>query len=278
LADIKRQIAIAAANFAHVFPTQIHKFIEAKLGPGQELIQISTLGMEDSENDRLKKMLEKTRPSGLICISISPQREVLEMYRESGVPVVLIDEQVEGFTTITTDNLSGGQLAGEHLIGIGRKKLAIISGRLSVEGSFNAQQRLAGFKRALASRGVRFYEECSAEVISYSYNEGAEVFDRFMNEKKDIDGLFCAAGDMCALGVIKAAREHKVPIPEQVALIGYDDIEAARTCRPPLTTIRQPIQQMAEKAYDMIMEESDTLLMSGKRVMFKPELVKRESA
>jgi DNA-binding LacI/PurR family transcriptional regulator len=94
----------------------------------------------------------------------------------------------------------------------------------------------------------------------------------------DIDGIFCAAGDMCALGVLKSAREHKVPIPEQMALIGYDDIEAAKTSKPALTTIRQPIELMAEKAFDLIVNDRDALLMSGRRVVFKPELIKRESA
>jgi DNA-binding LacI/PurR family transcriptional regulator len=99
-----------------------------------------------------------------------------------------------------------------------------------------------------------------------------------MKDKKYFDGLFCAAGDMCAMGVLKAARENRVPIPEQMALIGYDDIEAAKTSKPPLTTVRQPIEQMAIKAYEMITLEKDSLLLSGKKVMFKPELVKRESA
>jgi DNA-binding LacI/PurR family transcriptional regulator len=272
------EIAVAAANFSHVFPLQVFKYIEAKAGNSYVIKQVSTFGMADSEAERLKKLVEKARPAGLICISIAPPKKLLDWYRESGVPVVIIDEQVEGFTTITTDNMAGGQIAAEYLIKTGRKKAAVISGRLAVEGSYNAQQRFAGFKRVLSAHGVRFEDAHLSEVINYAYNEGAESFDKFMKNKMDIDGIFCAAGDMCALGVLKSAREYKVSVPEQIALIGYDDIEASRTSKPALTTIRQPIQQMAEKAYEMIVNEKNSLLMQGKKVIFKPELVKRESA
>lgn len=274
----KQEITVAAANFSHFFPLQVYKYIEAKASIHYEVKQISTFGMADSESERLKKLIEKSRPAGLICISLAPPKEILDWYREAGVPVVLIDEQVEGFTTITTDNMAGGQIAAEHFIKIGRKKTAVISGRMNVEGSYNAQQRFAGFKRVLGAYGVKFEGEHLAEVINYAYNEGAEAFNVYMKAKKDIDAIFVAAGDMCALGVLKAARENKVPIPEQIAVIGYDDIENAATSRPALTTIRQPIQQMAEQAYYMIVNERDSLLMQGKKVTFKPELVKRDSA
>ena len=274
----KPEIAVAAANFSHVFPLQVFKYIEACAGNEFAIKQVSTFGMADSEADRLKKLIEKSRPAGLICISLAPPKELLELYRESSVPVVLIDEQVDGFTTITTDNMAGGQIAAEYLVKIKRKKAAVISGRLNVEGSYNAQQRFAGFKRVLASYGIKFIDAHLTEVINYAYNEGTESFDRFMKEKLDIDAIFCAAGDMCALGVIKSAREYKVPIPEQVALIGYDDIEAAKTSKPALTTIRQPIELMAQKAFELIVNEKDNLLMSGRKVVFKPELVKRDSA
>jgi len=278
VAENSNQIAVAAANFAHVFPSQVYKAIKEKAGASHEILQVSTFGMADSEAERLKKLLERNRPAGLICVCLAPPAEILGLYRECGIPAVIIDEKVEGYTTITTDNMAGGRIAAEHFIKIGRKKAAVISGRLTVEGSYNAQQRYSGFKRALAAYGVAFDEFNLAQVVNYAYNEGAEAFDRFMKSKADIDAVFCAAGDMCALGVLKAAREHKVPVPEQVALIGYDDIDQARTSKPPLTTIRQPIRQMAEKAYDMIVHEGDSLLMAGRPVVFNPELVKRETA
>jgi DNA-binding LacI/PurR family transcriptional regulator len=275
----KEEIAVAAANFSYVFPVEVFKHIQSKAGTRYTVRQVSTFGMADSEADRLKKLIDRSKPAGLICISLAPPKEILELYRQAGVPVVLIDEQVEGFSTVTTDSMAGGQIAADYFINkLGRKKIAVISGRLNVEGSYNAQQRFMGFKSVLFTYDVKFEDGNLAEVISYAYNEGTEAFNMFMKAKKDINAIFCAAGDMCALGVLKAAREHKVAVPEHIALIGYDDIIAAKTSRPALTTIRQPIKTMAEKAFDMIVNEKDSLLKEGKKVMFKPELVKRETA
>src|SRR5208337_279497 len=109
---IKPVIAIAAANFSHVFPAQILKNVEARLDPGYALYQVSTSGLAEPEKEKLKRVLEKEKPIALIGVSIKPDKDILDEYRISGVPVVLIDEEVEGHTTITTDNFSGGHIAG----------------------------------------------------------------------------------------------------------------------------------------------------------------------
>jgi len=262
---IKPVIAIAAANFSHVFPAQILKNVEARLDPGYALYQVSTSGLAEPEKEKLKRVLEKEKPIALIGVSIKPDKDILDEYRISGVPVVLIDEEVEGHTTITTDNFSGGHIAGIYLIKTGRKKIAVVSGRMKIQGGYNAQMRFNGFKKALDDNGIGFDEGNLIEVISYSYNEGAEAFEKFQNGKKDIDAIFCAAGDMAALGIIKSMRDHKIKVPEDIALMGYDDIDAAKTAKPPLTTIKQPIEQMAIKAYETAVFNKDEILRSRKK-------------
>ncbi|MCX7699068.1 MAG: substrate-binding domain-containing protein, partial [Candidatus Goldbacteria bacterium] len=84
-------------------------------------------------------------------------------------------------------------------------------------------------------------------------------------------------GDMCALGVIKVARENNIKIPEQLSIIGYDDIEQAKTSKPPLTTIRQPIEQMASAAFFYATNESKVILNNPKKIVFKAELVERNT-
>jgi DNA-binding LacI/PurR family transcriptional regulator len=82
---------------------------------------------------------------------------------------------------------------------------------------------------------------------------------------------------MCALGVIKVARENNIKIPEQLSIIGYDDIDQAKTSKPPLTTIRQPIEQMASAAFLYVTNESKTILNNPKKIVFKAELVERNT-
>jgi DNA-binding LacI/PurR family transcriptional regulator len=272
------EIVLAAANFSHVFPIQVYKNVESRLGKGVSLKQVSTFGMADTEAERLKRVLEKSRPIGLICVSIAPQKKLLEEYRAAGVPVVIIDEHVDGFVSISGDNIIGGQMAAEYLVKSGRKNIAVVSGRLQVEGGLNAQQRLVGFKMMMSKLEIPFNEKNVVEVVNYSYKDGVEALSVMAEAGMKFDAIFCSAGDMCALGVLKEAREREINIPQQVALIGYDDLDAARTSKPALTTIRQPIDEMAQKAYDMITLEKNALLSGGNKITFKPELIKRESA
>jgi DNA-binding LacI/PurR family transcriptional regulator len=276
--DHRCVVAVGAANFAHVFPAQVLAAIEKRADVGHVISRCATSGVAEFEADKLRKLVEKVKPLAFIGISINPDKQILDLFKNDGVHVVLIDEEVSGYTTITTDNFAGGFIAGDYLAKSGRKNIGIVSGRTNVEGGYNAKQRFAGFVEGLRQNGIIFDDNHLIEVISYSYNEGFDALQKFYADKRNLDAVFCAAGDMCALGIVKAARELRVKIPEDMALVGYDDIEASRTSKPPLTTIRQPIEQMAVKAYETAVFEMEEILLNPKKIVFKPELVKRESA
>ncbi|HDQ25283.1 MAG TPA: LacI family transcriptional regulator [bacterium] len=277
--DTKKVIAVAAANFAHIFPAFVLKTIQEFVSEEYTVLQVSTSGIAEGETDRLTRLLERSAPWGLIAVSIRPDAGLLERYRSLSVPVVLIDEQLEGFSTVTSDNYTGGYIAGQRLVKTGRKKPAIISGRMNVGGGYIAKERYNGFVKALEEASVPFNpKEQLAEVTSYSYNEGAEAMEAFIKNKAGIDGIFSGAGDMCALGALKAAREHNVKIPGDIALIGYDDIDAAGTSKPPLTTIKQPIGEMAKEACGLIIMHRKETLQKPRKISHKPVLMVRDSA
>ena len=271
------KIAVAAANFSHAFPSQMLFMLQSSLGAGQTIIQCSTAGMADSEKDRLDKILEKNSPSALIGICIKPDASTVEKYTSAGAPVILIDEEAAGASTVTTDNFSGGYIAGEYLAKSGKKKIGVVSGRMRIEGGFNAMQRVSGFIKALADNGLTMPEGGLIEVVNYSYNDGAEAMAKFLDDKTGLDGIFCAAGDMCALGMLKTARERGVNIPVNCAIVGYDDIDVARTSKPALTTIRQPIDRMAAAAFELAAGGRGSAAKPQK-ITFNPEIVKRASA
>lgn len=270
-------IAVAAANFAHTFPSQVLAYISKCVKPGQAITRLQTYGMADG-NEKLLKSLDKIRPSALIGVSVDVLPSVVAEYKAKRVPVILIDAECEGASTVTTDNLAGGYIAGSYLVKSGRKNIAIVSGRMNVEGGFNAKKRYAGFVQSLKENNVEFNPKYLAEVISYSYNEGAEAMLKFAADGLQPDAVFCAAGDMCAMGILKSIRELKLAVPGNIALVGYDDIDAAKTCKPALTTIRQPIEEMAVNAFMMATVDKEKILITPERRVFKPELVRRESA
>jgi|ERR1035437_95303 LacI family transcriptional regulator len=272
-------IGVASSSFTHSATSLYYKYLEARLDPGYVLKPIQFFHRQFyKETLKLRSFLENSRPYALICICVKPEKHLLELYRSAGVPVVLVDETVEGFISVSTDNEAGGYMAGEYLIKLGRKRLGMVSGRRRVKGSFTADLRFAGFLKALMKYDMKFTEEDLVEVPNYSYTDGIQAAKQLLNSDRKLDAIFCPAGDICAAGIIKLAVEMGVKIPEQVALFGYDDIELAGLTRPALTTIKQPMEQMIIKAYETVIFDRDAALSQARPIIFQPELIKRESA
>ena len=114
------------------------------------------------------------------------------------------------------------------------------------------------------------------EVMNYSREDGIEAMPKLLS--MGVDAIFCAAGDNCAQGLLTVARERGVRIPEDVAIMGFDDLPIARLSTPALTTIRQPLKEMAEAAHKMVVHQRNEILHKPKNAVFNPELVVRKSA
>lgn len=272
------KIAVSAANFSHAFPATMISLIEEALSKGHDIIRLATTGVSENEKEKLMSALEKNAPDALIGISISPARDIIRAYADAGAPVVLIDEEAPGASVITTDNFSGGYMAGKKLLDSGKKRIAVISGRMYVEGSFNARQRFDGFLKAMTEANTPFDKSMLMEVISYSYNEGCDMMYRLLEKQPIPDAVFCSAGDMAALGAVKTIREKCLKCPSDVAIIGYDNIDASATSRPKLTTIAQPLKEMALAACALVTENRAELIKLPQKKVFKPQIVVRESA
>lgn len=206
-------------------------------------------------------------PSALVCLSLRPPIDIIARLRSCSVPVVLVDECAPGAASIMADNEQGGRLAAEHLLSLGHREIMIITGPA---GDMNAVQRLSGFREALRVHGV--LPTAHLQALDYSARNGEELFDR-------VEGtaVFCAAGDDCAVGVMKAARREGVSIPHDLSLVGYDDAPIGQIVMPSLTTIRQPIREMAQAAYRLAALERERTLSDPPALVFPSILVARGS-
>jgi DNA-binding LacI/PurR family transcriptional regulator len=247
-----------------------------KLFRQDEIMIRSVTGEIEPQKDHLKHILTQLKPTALIAMDVRPDSGLVAAYTAADAPIILIDEEVPGVSTIFTDNALGGRMAGEYLVKKGRKKIGIISGRTQVKGGYNAVQRLKGFQQALGAGKLSIPQGCFMEVVNYSREEGVEVMPKLLNA--GVDAIFCAAGDNCALGLIAVAKERKVRIPEDVAIVGFDDLLIAQLSTPKLTTIRQPLKEMAEAAYEMAVVQRDEIIRIPQHAKFNPELVVRQSA
>ncbi len=274
-------IAVASQTFGSKFQGLVYAQLRRNVGPGQRILECATVRRDDLAFQRAR-MLEllraEPRPTALITLCVRPEPETIDAFRRAGIPIVLVDDAAEGATTVASDNEAGGYLAGRHLAGAGRRAPGIVTGLVRTGNDYNAVQRLRGFRRALDEQGVPLAEEDVFEVVDYSRKDGIQVMTRLLRDRRRLDALFCAAGDACATGLLAAAREREVPVPERLAILGYDDSPLASISEPPLSTVSQPLQRMAAEAHRLATEATDEILTRPKKVLFEPTLVLRQTA
>ncbi len=268
-------IGVVASFFASLFALESVRGIEQNLRKTPyNLILYSTRGIEENERDLLRRIFYERRADGLIIISLKAEKEILDEFKNEGVPVVFIEEIMEGSPTVKFNNIKGAYLATEHLIKSGRKNVAIAIG----DKGLNAEERLKGYKEALAKYNMPFKSENIINVLNYSFEEGEEILNMILERNDRIDGVFCGAGDITAIGIMDAAKSRGINIPGEIGIVGYDDIYISNLTTPSLTTVRQPIAQMGMRSFDLLMDMVEGKIGSESKIIsFEPELIIRES-
>jgi DNA-binding LacI/PurR family transcriptional regulator len=274
-----QKVVLTAPYFGSSFQIAILDHFKKLINPENMSFRSST-GELDKQIETLKKILVENKPTVLIAISMSPPSDIVSLYNSNNVPVILIDEEAAGASTLATDNYKGGQIAAEHLISKGKKRIAIVNGRAHAEGiyagNYCARLRLKGFSDALRRKGLSIPPGCEIEVPNYSREDGVAAMPKLIDA--GVDAIFCAAADNTALGLLSAAKGRGTRIPEDIAIIGFDDLPSAQLSTPGLTTIKQPMKEIVDAAYKMSTVQRDEILKSPKKILFEPKLIIRQSA
>lgn len=231
------------------FPELIRGAEDTAHDLGYNLIICNTDDDADKEKIYLD-ILKKKMVDGIIFTASSSQ----SFHQTNGfeMPTVVVDRDIKTrniIGRIIVDNIKGGYLAAEHLLERGCRKIGFISG---VRTSLPSLERFIGYKRALENNGITDYEEI-CRFKSFKSEFGYTAAKELLEDHPDIDGLFCAS-DLIAIGAIQAAVEKGMRIPEDIKIVGFDDIYISKYLNPPLTTIRQPVYQIGEIAAKMLIE------------------------
>lgn len=192
----------------------------------------------------------------------------------AGLPTVFIGRPWEGrpgVPYVDTDNHQGGRLAALHLAAGGRTRVGTVAGPADMTA---AADRLAGWRDGLREAGLA---EGPVVHADFTTAGGRQAALRLLEEAPELDGVF-AASDLMALGVLEAARRRGRSVPEDVAVVGYDNHALAATAVPPLTTVTQPMSAMAGAACRILLEEIDSPGARRAPIVYPAELVVRESS
>ncbi|ALC29777.1 MULTISPECIES: LacI family DNA-binding transcriptional regulator [Streptomyces] len=260
--------------FAEPYFSAIVRGVGAALAD-TEMQLLLTLAGNDRERRRLAQYLTAHRVDGVLLVAVHADDPLPELLEQLGMPCVISGARhaAEPLASVDSDNFEGARAAVEHLVSRGRRRVATITGRLEVYG---AQRRLDGYRAALATAGLPPDERLIAPA-DFTEEGGARAMRELLARRPDLDAVF-AASDVMAAGARQVLREADRRIPEDVALIGFDDSVVARHMHPPLTSVRQPIEEMGRRMAELLLEEIAG--RSGERptVVLPTELVVRDSS
>ncbi|MEU9749212.1 LacI family DNA-binding transcriptional regulator [Streptomyces niveus] len=223
--------------------------------------------------DEVVSYLRQGSADGALVVSTHAEDPLPALITDAGLPAVLYARPARPVRISYVDlaHQDGARLAAEHLLARGCRRIATIAGPLDVPAG---QDRLTGFRDTMARHGHPYVPVAGGEFTEES---GAAAMELLLAEQPDLDGVF-AANDLMAVGACRVLRERGRRVPDDVAVIGFDDSRAAASCRPPLTTVRQPVEDMAAEMSRLLLDRLSRPDRPVTSVIFEPTLILRASA
>jgi LacI family transcriptional regulator len=267
-------IGAVVLDIANPFFTEIARGIEDRLAQDDLTLMLAS---SDENPDREARYLRLFAEHGVRGVLATPSHgsiDALLALHEKGIPVVLLDHTspVPELSSVAVDDVSGGELAIEHLLDLGHRRIGFINGPLTLR---QCVDRRDGVLRALEARGLEPAEVLVEESVdNLNADAGDAATQRLLAQEDRPTAIFCV-NDLTALGSLRALREAAVVVPEEVAVVGYDDVSFASMLSTPLTSVRQPTHLLGWTAADILLRAG---IDDAEQVTFTPELVTRSSS
>ena len=219
--------------------------------------------------------LEEKRVDGLLLLCSEVNDDVIKLLEaERSVPIVVFDwgPESDNVDRIYDNSPYGARLATEHLIAMGHTAIGCVTGP---KGRRSAEERVEGFRASMGDAGLHVHNEWIMEG-DYECEGGVRAMQRLNDLAERPTALF-VCNDMMAIGIISEASRLGISVPDDLSLVGYDDIYIARHAAPPLTTIHQPKGEIAAMAVDTLIDRLDSKRTKGMVIKIEPTLVERRS-
>ena len=236
---------------------------------GYKMILCNSQEKEEKEREYLE-MCTSNRVAGIILCSGTV---AVEEFAGSNIPLITLERYLEnGTAAVECDNRQGGRLAAQKLIDCGCKKLIHFSG--VQENAMPADQRAVGFSEVCENKGISC-KSVATSMLQYNDLEYHEHIEKILKENPGTDGIF-ASSDLIAAQILQVCWKMGIHVPGQIQLVGFDDVNIASLTTPQITTIHQPIQEMAEMALNLLQDAAEGKVVP-KRSILPVNLVERET-
>lgn len=255
------------------FPTLLQGVAESTHSRDYAVLLWWGQSVEDSDQFYQRIVQQNRLMDGLIIAS-SHDEHLTNRLLAMETPFVMVErpnENIDQISYVSVDNVEAGRMATEHLIKLGRQRIATITGAMAIS---DASDRLLGYRKALADYKLPA-DPNWVEEGDFTRKAGYLGMQKLL--KQNVDALF-AANDLTALGAMDAIREAGLRVPEDIAVIGFDDLPSASQATPPLSTIAHPIQKKGALATDLLIDLIEGAVESPRQILLPTQLVVRESS
>jgi LacI family transcriptional regulator len=273
-----RSIGLVVLDVANPFFTDVAHGAEAVADAHDTMVMLCNSGEDPQRELRHLEMLEQQRVLGVLITPVDTTNPRIEAMIGRGTPVVLVDRRSSrrNRCSVGVDDVLGGRLAVAHLLEQGHQRIAFVGGPAALS---QVRERRTGAEQAIeqAATGARF-TVLETPSLTVSAGKDAAVELAAVPAGRRPTAVFCA-NDLLALGVQQELSRRGIAVPRDVAIVGYDDIDFAAAATVPLSSIRQPREQLGRRAAELMFDEVALgTAHKHRQVVFEPELVVRDSS
>ncbi len=222
-----------------------------------------------------QRILQNRLMDGLVIASAREGDPLVEHLIESKLPFTMVERPFkfhDQISYVSVDNVRAAQIAVEHLLGLGYRRIGTVTGAMD---NADGQDRLTGYKNALQRAGVPIDDNLVVEG-RFTYQTGYLGMKQLLKQAQDIEAVFTAS-DRTAMGVLQALNDVGLRVPDDIALVSFDDMLYSAEATPPLTTIRQPTTQQGADATSLLIDLIEGVVQGPRQILLPTQLVIRES-
>jgi LacI family transcriptional regulator len=278
-AGYSRAVGLVVIDAANPFFTDVARGVEDELDrTGVAVLLGNSAGSPDRER-RYLELFEELRVRGVLIAPSSEGLPPLGALRRLGIPVVFLDRFPDGepYSSVSVDDVAGGRMAAAHLVGRGHRRLAVVGGPSSLR---QVRERRAGAGAAVSEAGGDLLTVSTPDLTIAGGREAAD--ELVLLPPRERPTAVLAANDLVALGLLQGFTEYGLRVPDDVALVGYDDIAFAASAVVPLSSVRQPREGLGRTGAELLLAEIEARAAGRppehRQVRFRPELVVRRSS
>ena len=274
-----RMIGLVVLDVANPFFTDVARGVEDYADATNTPVILCNSDEDPGREERYLDLLEEQRIKGILITPVNQIHPRLQQLRDRGIPVVLLDRRAtrKDQCSVAVDDIAGGSLAMTHLLERGHRRIAFVGGSDTIT---QARDRQQGALNAIEARGLKQNVLQVYPTPNLNFASGVAAARQILQARsgRRITAVLCA-NDLLALGVLQQFTRTGVRVPDDVALVGYDDIDFAAAAAIPLSSVRQPRHRLGHAAAELLLKEADG--EKGhvhQQVVFEPELIVRASS